>query len=340
MNIYRLVRVNRFVRSHRLKFAGILAADVLNMRYHNVYFDPIWACNLRCKMCPQFGAVQEQTTAKRFSFEDIRRLAQLFFPNTIRLQIGCGAEPTMYRRVADVVRLGKDFGIPHIVITTNGQLLTENRIQELVTCGLDELCLSTHGVQKKTYEDLMVNASFERLLNVLSLLDKVKRGQASATPRLRLNYTINPDNLNELESFFDVYGKADISVLQLRPMNRTGSQKYAWGELDKPLYSRIVDALRSECRKRGIVFLATRVEANVAGQESTKTVDHGAVIYDAVTRHVYPNELVWRNDFDWKNESLRDYCKRVKWRRYLLKCIMSGIQHIPAPGYAARFDIG
>jgi molybdenum cofactor biosynthesis enzyme MoaA len=339
MNIYKLMRLNRFVRSHRLKFAGILAADILNMRHLNVYFDPIWACNLRCKMCPQFGAIQGQTTAGRFSREEIRRLAHLFFPNTVRLQIGCGAEPTMYREVVEVVRLGRDFGVPHIVMTTNGQLLTERHIQELVRCGLDELCLSTHGVQKKTYEDLMVNASFERLLNVLTLLDKVKRGQTSTTPRLRLNYTINPDNLNELESFFDVYGKADISVLQLRPMNRTGGQKYAWRELDKPLYSRIVDALRSECRKRGIVFLATRVDEHVDEQKGTKTVDHGAVIYDAVTRHIYPNELVWRHDFDWRNESVRDYGKRIKWRRYLLKCLMSRIQHIPAPGYAARFDI-
>ena len=68
-------------------------------------------------------------------------------------------------------------------MTTNGQLLTEKHIEELVGCGLDELCLSTHGVQKKTYEDLMVNASFERFPNVLTLIDTAKRSHVSATPR-------------------------------------------------------------------------------------------------------------------------------------------------------------
>ena len=339
MNIYKLIRLNRFVKSHRLKFAAILAADMLNMRYLNIYLDPTLACNLRCKMCHHSCAKDEQTFAGQFSFEEIGRLAQLFFPNAVRLQIGCGAEPTMYREFVDVIKLGRDFGIPHIVMTTNGQLLTEKRIEELVRCGLDELCLSTHGVQKKTYEELMVNASFERFLNVLTLIDNAKRSHASATPRLRLNYTINPDNLNELEEFFDVYGKSDISVLQVRPMNRLPGQIYTWREVDKACYSRIVLRLRSECKRRGILFLATHVAEHAGEQGSTQTHAHSAVIYDAVTRHIYPNELVWHHDFDWKNESLRDYCKRIKWRGYLLKCLMSRIQHIPAPGYVARFDI-
>lgn len=182
MNIYKLIRLNRFVKSHRLKFAAILAADMLNMRYLNIYLDPTLACNLRCKMCHHSCAKDEQTFAGQFSFEEIGRLAQLFFPNAVRLQIGCGAEPTMYREFVDVIKLGRDFGIPHIVMTTNGRLLTEKRIEELVRCGLDELCLSTHGVQKKTYEELMVNASFERFLNVLTL--KTMQNEATRLPRL------------------------------------------------------------------------------------------------------------------------------------------------------------
>jgi hypothetical protein len=48
---YQLLNLNRVVRSHRLKFAGLLALYSLRQRHLWLRFDPVMSCNLRCQMC-------------------------------------------------------------------------------------------------------------------------------------------------------------------------------------------------------------------------------------------------------------------------------------------------
>ena len=45
--IYQLMKLNRAIKSHRLKLAGILLLHILKLRYLCLRFDPIIACNLR-----------------------------------------------------------------------------------------------------------------------------------------------------------------------------------------------------------------------------------------------------------------------------------------------------
>lgn len=51
MNIYTLQKLNKIIKSQRLKNAALWVLHVLNRRYLSVYFDPVLACNLRCKSC-------------------------------------------------------------------------------------------------------------------------------------------------------------------------------------------------------------------------------------------------------------------------------------------------
>jgi MoaA/NifB/PqqE/SkfB family radical SAM enzyme len=103
-------------------------------------------------------------------------------------------------------------------MVTNGQLLTTDHLEKLVELGLDELTLSTHGVKRDTYERLMRRASFDKFIEVLDQLEAIKKRTAATRPQLRLNYTVNAENLEELAAFFDVYGKYTLRTLQVRPI--------------------------------------------------------------------------------------------------------------------------
>jgi len=41
-----------------------------------------------------------------------------------------------------------------------------------------------------------------------------------------------------------------------------------------------------------------------------------------IYRDVLPGR-VWREDFDWKNETYDEFCNRIGWKKYLLKCIFA-----------------
>src|ERR1019366_7184728 len=218
MRTEKLIRLNHLVRSPRLKFAGALALDCLGLGHLIVRFDPVLACNLRCGMC-YFSDDNWLAThpVKRFSDDEIERLAAMFLPQALQLHIGCGTEPTMYKNFPKLVAIGKKYRVPFIGFTTNAQLLTGEKCAALVAEGLDEITVSTHGITRETYERMMKKASYERYHENLSNLVKAKQVAKSDTPRIRINYTVNPDNLAELRGFFDVFGKYDISTLQVRP---------------------------------------------------------------------------------------------------------------------------
>ena len=201
-----LHRLNRLVGSPRAKFAAALFADLAGLRYTIVRIDPVSACNLRCGMCFFSSAAWRAEHAKgRLSKEELERIAASLFPQALQVHFGASMEPTTFKDYPWLVELAKRHRVPFVGFTTNGQMLSPDGLRRLIAAGLDEITVSTHGVRKETYEELMRRASFEKHHRMLAELTGMRA--AAGAPRLRINYTANPDNLAELAGFFDVYGE-------------------------------------------------------------------------------------------------------------------------------------
>jgi MoaA/NifB/PqqE/SkfB family radical SAM enzyme len=316
--IYRLIKLNRLIKNHRVKFAGVLLWDILGWRHLFVRFDPVNACNLRCGMCYFSDKEYVKRTKGIFKEEEIKRIADQFFPRALQLMVGCGTEPTLHKNFVDVIRLGREHGVPYIGVTTNGQRLTEDQIEKLIEYRLDEITLSVHGVRKETYEALMVNASYERFHEVLGQLDAAKRRHGVQYPAVRMNYTVNEDNLEELADFFEVFGKYDVRTLQIRPMVDVGNTAYEHKDFAPliPRYRQIIEKLEQECAERGIIFMAT------VADPTYKSDNKSSYILNSVLRYINP-QTVWQPDFRWQTETYREYCKRIGWRRSLFKSIFT-----------------
>jgi molybdenum cofactor biosynthesis enzyme MoaA len=274
-----------------------------------------------------------------FSKEEIERIAELLFRRTLQLVIGCGTEPTLFKDYASIVKLAKSYGVPFVGLTSNGMLLNDENISRLVEYGLDELALSVHGVRKETYERFMVNATFERFLAVLEKVDSARKAQNVSNPTLRLNYTVNSENLEELRHFFSVFGKFGIKTLQIRPVMDIG------GEFRKLLqtedivrYTAVVSELSAECRTRGITLLANKADP------SYQTANYDSIILEAVKRYISP-EVVWRRDFNWHTESYDQFCKKIGWSNFLLRSILTNKESLAERNgtfsgkYAARYEV-
>lgn len=317
-DIYSLMRLNRLVKSHRIKFMGVLAARKLGFRHLSVRFDPISSCNLRCKMC--YFSNQEfldQLKFKKFSWEEVERIAENFFPKAIQLVIGCSYEPTLYKDFPRIAKLAKDHGVPKIDMVTNGQIIKEGQVEELIDVGLNELILSMHGTSKEVYEELMPGAKHEKFMKLLETVTRLKRDKKAKTPKIRINYTVNEKNIGDLENFFEVCGDYDIGMLQVRPVMNLGG-KIDGEEFSDSIqrYNSVVRKLRAECEQRNVQLFSNEVDPGYVDTEQ----DYYSVIVDAVHRSVKP-ECVWRADFDWKNETYDEYLDRTDWNQKLIKAI-------------------
>lgn len=96
-NIYNLFRIASRIRSQRLKLLGIYFLHMTRQRYLGVFIDPILACNFRCRMCYFSDGEKRKTLKGSLAFQDIEAISKSLYHRALKLQIGCGAEPTLYK---------------------------------------------------------------------------------------------------------------------------------------------------------------------------------------------------------------------------------------------------
>lgn len=312
---YQLLKMNRLLKSHRIKCLGVLAADKLKMRHLSMRCDPFVGCNLRCQMCYFSSAEFQARKAEILPLQDFAQIAKLMFGKAIQVVFGCGAEPTIHPNLAQMVKMAKfHYKVPFVAIATNGQLLTMEMAKGLLQSGLDEITLSVHGVRKETYERLQPPAVFEKLHRAFDVLTQLAI-ENKRPFRVRVNFTVNPDNHDELAEFFDVFGKYKIDILQVRKIFDLGDAAYTRRDLSPMAVSleKTVSKLAEECRRRKMTFL--RPSFGSAEEDSNPLA---TILLPLVHRHITPAK-VWKEEFDWRHETYEQYLSRIGWHRELLR---------------------
>lgn len=315
MNLYKLIKVNQLIKSHHLKFFGIYLLHITKKRYLAIHFDPVNACNLRCKMCYFTDKDYIKKLKGIFPANEIDYLGKSFFKRAIKLQIGCGTEPTLYKDVSKIIKIASKYKVPYISLTTNANLLNKETLKEWIENGLSEITVSLHGIKKETYESMMSKGSYEKFINSLKLITELKKTNSIV---LRINYTFNEDNFEELKYFYKVFNDYDIDILQIRPITKLGNTEYKNFSLEKviPLYDSTHKILTDESKKRNIKLLS----------HNPKQLSNRSSIHSVINKYVYcyisPTSL-YRDDFKWKEDTYDTYAKRTLISKKILKDMFS-----------------
>jgi len=126
-----------------------------------------------------------------------------------------GGEPLQdLERIIEIIRYYKD-KVNYIEIITNGLLLTERKLNELVKSGLDGISISCDGVNYKTQFSLR-RITPERIWNIIS---KVKQKENKKI-RLNLLYTLTTLNSSnkDLSDFIEEANKANVDGIKFQPV--------------------------------------------------------------------------------------------------------------------------
>jgi MoaA/NifB/PqqE/SkfB family radical SAM enzyme len=332
MDIYKILKLNNYIKNHRIKFLGLWLLSVLNKRYLAIHFDPVLACNLRCKMCYFTDSEYVKKNMKGiFKEDDLENLANVNFKNALKLQIGCGAEPTLFKHNTKLIQIAKKHNVPYISMVTNGNLLEQKEVQDFAQAGLNEFILSMHGVSKTTYEDLMDKGDYEKFHQVLKNITDQKKSNPNL--KLRINYTFNVDNFYELKDFFKVYDQYAIDIIQIRPIDKIGETTYNNFSLKaiENDYAEISNYLKSETSKRGITLLYPKTISREENKSLVvKTENNSSYLMPFTYCYVSP-KYYWRDDFDWRNESFSDWKKRNNWNKTLFQNIFVSQKELKKP---------
>ena len=175
-----------------------------------IFVDPASACNFQCTFCPT-GHRDMIAETGRFqglmSFEVFQKvvddLAEFDQPIKV-LRLYKDGEPFLNKRLADMVAYAKKSPqVPFVDTTTNGSLITPERMGPVIEAGLDKINISIEGMTVEMYKRIAGVSNFD----LAKLIENVKwlyanRGNCEVCIKI-INETVTPA---EKQEFFDTFG--------------------------------------------------------------------------------------------------------------------------------------
>ncbi len=164
-------------------------------------------CNLRCKMCGQWGEsgvtkkMNKDFLKQELDFSQYKRLIDelaKFKPNITLF----GGEPLLYRDSLELIKYIKARGM-HCLMISNGALLTQYA-KEIVDAGLDELNVSLDGKESLHDEIRGMPGLFNIITSGLKKVRELKKERKRKKPLVNLQCTITKYNYQHLEGLIEV----------------------------------------------------------------------------------------------------------------------------------------
>lgn len=163
--------------------------------------ETVFGCNASCVMCP----VDEPTSRKKglMGMQEFQRIVDQMAPHAASMEkvdlFGIG-EPLLDRLIFDKIAYAKAAGLPSIAISTNADLLEEDKSARLLESGVDAVIISIDGVRAQTHETIRVGTKFERVVANAERLIALRDEKPWPT-RLIFRFIRQDSNRDEWEAF-------------------------------------------------------------------------------------------------------------------------------------------
>jgi MoaA/NifB/PqqE/SkfB family radical SAM enzyme len=163
-----------------------------------LYIDPSFACNLKCPHC-----ISESLRSQRFKRPVMKQdmydhILEVYGSRLIAVIFSLWGEPLLNRRLGAFVRAAKDRGIYAEMSTNLSVPMSNERLEDIVSAGFDEIRLSIDGATQENYEKYRVGGSLDLVLNNLQRMVEVKRRLGLQKPVLKWQFLIWPWNRHEI----------------------------------------------------------------------------------------------------------------------------------------------
>lgn len=176
-------------------------------------------CNAACTYCPR-TVYRKHWHDRSMPLETFKRLVPTLRKVKLAYLQGWG-EPFLHRDFPAMVRLAKEAGCT-VGVTTNGMLLTEKLLGQVMDAGLDILAFSLTGTTPEHNDPARAGAPLAKVLEKLKMVRHVKQQRHSDKPVVHLAYMLLRSGLEDLEGLPRLMAEhgveqAVVSVLDFEP---------------------------------------------------------------------------------------------------------------------------
>jgi sulfatase maturation enzyme AslB (radical SAM superfamily) len=152
-------------------------------------------CNAVCSYCPR-TVYRDAWLNRNLWLEAFKRLSLAFTKTKMVFLQGWG-EPFLNSELMAMVRIAKEAACK-VGTTTNGMLLNEEIIYQLVECGMDVLAFSLAGVDEKN-DGLRRGTSLDTILEAIRILHETKKNLGKELPAVHIAYILLRSRIGDIE---------------------------------------------------------------------------------------------------------------------------------------------
>ncbi|KKK56639.1 hypothetical protein LCGC14_3062510 [marine sediment metagenome] len=150
-----------------------------------VRIEPASLCNLKCIHCPT-GIIRERKYRGIMSldtFEIITKEFQYIKPRVVVLYHG--GEPFLNKNIFHMIRQVKNLGISFVKTVTNGMLITEEMLGEIIESRIDSIEFSLDGKTADENNRIRAGSDYNKVSFLIKKLIELKHELNSPTPDCR-----------------------------------------------------------------------------------------------------------------------------------------------------------
>ncbi len=248
-----------------------------------IEINPTNNCNSKCISCwlREFKPELKEELSKEHLLRIVKEAAEI---GVKEIRIPGSGEPLMKEGFIEVIKEIKKqqmFGL----LITNGTLLNEETIRELIRIEWDCLTISIDGPNAKINDFLRgLPGYFKKVISNLKILKEIKDKEKKEKPILRFNVVLSNKNYDQILGIFEIaknYGCKDVQVQTLTIWGKKG-KKLKLNKKETELFQKKISKIKEFAEKNEIF---TNIEEFKNKELIEKTNKMDEVIFNKQKRH-------------------------------------------------------
>lgn len=175
-------------------------------------FETVDACNLSCEICTRS---YDKGNGEQLDFDLFKRIIDEASEYKLpAINFGNGGEPTLHKKIKEMVKYAKDKGVMDIMLGTNGQFLSPQETVELVKSGLSRITFSLDAESEEMYAKVR-EKDLKKVEKSIEAIIEYKKQNSLDIPFLRVSFCRYEKNREEAADFLNKWiDKVDYIDIQ------------------------------------------------------------------------------------------------------------------------------
>ena len=180
--------------------------------------EPTNICNLKCPLCPTGeGTLSRQDGLMDFSI--FKKAIDELGDYLLELNITNYGEPFIHNQLCQMISYSKKKAIK-VSVGTNGHYFNNGAdVERFILSGVDKVYVSLDGTTQESYSKYRVGGSFQKVVEGLRLLSKIKSRLKSSLPFIELQFIVMRHNEDELSCIRKIAKGIGAGRLVLKPVS-------------------------------------------------------------------------------------------------------------------------